>query len=384
MKFMVFWTPPLAHDFIRPLHRSINAVGRHEVMLGLGDVVLQAAFVKTGGSCVVIVVHRGFLKPPDTPWHSGLLWLPIPCMGGAVFGKHNSRNCAGRSRSFAFILTSLHTVESHQHGRGRPVSRALVSLSSLVITTTSCQSLYSLLTSTTHSPPARGNSSSSAPAPTRTIPPTETKQLTKCKDEAVEVTNRTLSASPEPGSRQSSNTNRKVWHAKCTSKLRTCMLGHVSWKVIWRHHAPSVSSWSCVSCTDIGSPSGWRRDQPPGDGPAWARFSQLDQRFYHARKSQLLPSWRTRRARQPRVCFGLDAVSRESCPTIESNLLCVWNISAEHVVGMDKCFDTKDKLSAITSEIDSFAQFLLWVPLSNSLGDCFTSELCAQNPPQAL
>ena len=144
-------------------------------MLGLGAVVLQvhqAAFVKTGSSCVVIVVYRCFQKPPDTMWPSGLLLLPISCMGGAdsvwVVVIHTRgtqwRYCAGRSSSFAFILPSLQTVESHQHGRDRPVSRAFVSLSPLVIITSSSQSPQPLSTSKTHPSAARGNSSSSAPA----------------------------------------------------------------------------------------------------------------------------------------------------------------------------------------------------------------------------
>ena len=40
-------TSPLAHDYIRSLHRSINAVRRHEVVLGHGAVVFLASLVKT-------------------------------------------------------------------------------------------------------------------------------------------------------------------------------------------------------------------------------------------------------------------------------------------------------------------------------------------------
>ena len=62
----------------------------------------------------------------------------------------------------------------------------------------------------------------------RVIPPTDTKQLKKHNDEAMEVTKSTCGASPEPSSGKSSTTNWRVWRAECTSKSRSCVLGHVS------------------------------------------------------------------------------------------------------------------------------------------------------------
>ena len=159
-----------------------------------------------------IVISWSFLTPRDILNSCGcwsLVWVePFLCQSLTyVFVKFNSWYCAGRTWSFAFILTSLHIDESLQHGRDRPVSRTFVSLSSLSIITSSCQSLYSTLTSTAHPPPARGNSSSSTPAPTRTIPPTETKQLTKCNDETMKVTNRTLSVSSKSNNARFTSTH---------------------------------------------------------------------------------------------------------------------------------------------------------------------------------
>ena len=76
INFVVFcWPPPLDHDCTRTLHRSINVVGQHEVMLGQGAVVLQvlqAQFVRSGGSYVAIVALFCFHKPLDIT----CLWTP--------------------------------------------------------------------------------------------------------------------------------------------------------------------------------------------------------------------------------------------------------------------------------------------------------------------
>ena len=81
-----------------------------------------------------IVVSWSFLTPRDildSCYCWSLAWVePFLCQSLTyVFVKRNSRYYAGHTWSFAFILTSLHIVESLQHGRGRPVStdiRALV------------------------------------------------------------------------------------------------------------------------------------------------------------------------------------------------------------------------------------------------------------------
>ena len=97
-----------------------------------------------------------------------------------------------------------------------------------------------------------------------------------------------------------------------------------------------------------------------------------------------LPSWS---AHQESSVFGREAVTREDSPAIESSL-CAFQIFTTNTLWDDSVNGNQRQVlanpSARTSKIDSLTQFLLSVPLLNSLADCFTSQTCVQNPPRAL
>ena len=109
-------TSPLAHDCVRSLHRSINAVRRHEVVLSW----LCGIFGITRENLRLIVISTSLMTPRDLVDSCG---CRSPCMCGTfsvwIVGNRFlgtlSRYCLGRSLSFA-MLPSLNTVECHKHG----------------------------------------------------------------------------------------------------------------------------------------------------------------------------------------------------------------------------------------------------------------------------
>ena len=101
------WAPPLAHDCIRTLRRSIYAVRRHEVMFGQGAVVI---FGSIRENWRMVRRHRGALFFPQASWHHVNLWALVGndpltrvelflCQSLATFFVDHKLDALGPSRS---------------------------------------------------------------------------------------------------------------------------------------------------------------------------------------------------------------------------------------------------------------------------------------------